>query len=98
MARTLVRNVRLEPGDTVLIGGLPEDMERLRASREILLLEHSAGEVPLRAYAPRAIAIFAMVILAASLGVCSHCRGIGDRRLCSYCFGLSFHPAGCAQL
>jgi di/tricarboxylate transporter len=69
MARGLVRDIRLEPGDTVLIGGLPDDMERLRASRELLLLEHSAGEVPLRAYAPRAIAIFAMVILSASLSI-----------------------------
>ncbi|MEE9375454.1 MAG: SLC13 family permease [Rhizobiaceae bacterium] len=69
MSRGLVRNIRLEPGDTLLIGGLLDDMERLRASREILLLEHSAGEVPLRAFAPRAIFIFAMVILAASLGI-----------------------------
>lgn len=69
MARGLVRAIRLEPGDTLLIGGLPEDIERLRASRELLLLEHSAGEVPLRAYAPRAIFIFGCVIAAASLSV-----------------------------
>ena len=69
MARGLMRAIRLEPGDTLLIGGLPEDIERLRASRELLLLEHSAGEVPLRAYAPRAIGIFALVILTASLSV-----------------------------
>lgn len=68
MARGLMREMRLEPGDTLLIGGLPEDIERLRASRELLLLEHSAGEVPLRKYAPRAIGIFALVILGASLG------------------------------
>jgi len=69
MTRGLMRSIRLEPGDTLLIGGLPDDMERLRASRELLLLEHSAGEVPLRAYAPRAIGIFALVILGASLGI-----------------------------
>jgi len=69
MARGLMRAIRLEPGDTLLIGGLPEDIERLRASRELLLLEHSAGEVPLRAYAPRAIGIFALVILAASFSL-----------------------------
>ncbi|MEE9315106.1 MAG: SLC13 family permease [Rhizobiaceae bacterium] len=69
MARGLVRSIRLEPGDTLLIGGLPDDIERLRASRELLLLEHSAGEVPLRAYAPRAILIFAIVIALASFGV-----------------------------
>ncbi len=69
MARGLVREIRLEPGDTVLIGGLQDDIERLRASRELLLLEHSAGEVPLRAFAPRAIGIFALVIAAASLSI-----------------------------
>ena len=69
MTRGLVRAIRLEPGDTLLIGGLPEDIERLRASRELLLLEQSAGEVPLRAYAPRAILIFALVIATASLSI-----------------------------
>ncbi|MDD9909770.1 MAG: SLC13 family permease [Ahrensia sp.] len=68
MARGLVRQIRLEPGDTLLIGGLPDDIERLRASRELLLLERSAAEVPLRAYAWRAIAIFTAVIVAASTG------------------------------
>ena len=69
MTRGLVRAIRLEPGDTLLIGGLPEDIKRLRASRELLLLEHSAGEVPLRAYAPRAILIFTLVIATASLSI-----------------------------
>lgn len=69
MARGLVRQIRLEPGDTLLIGGLPDDMERLRSSRELLLLERSAADVPLRRYASRAILIFALVILSASLGV-----------------------------
>lgn len=68
MARGLMREIRLEPGDTLLVGGLLDDLERLRASRELLLLEHSAGEVPLRQYAPRAIGIFAIVIFSASMG------------------------------
>ncbi|MEL6752031.1 MAG: SLC13 family permease, partial [Pseudomonadota bacterium] len=49
--------------------GLPDDIERLRFSRELLLLERSASEVPLSRYAPRAIAIFAAVVAAASLGI-----------------------------
>ncbi|MDA8870273.1 SLC13 family permease [Rhizobiaceae bacterium] len=68
IARGLVRDVRLEAGDTLLIGGLPDDIERLRLSRELLLLERSASEVPLQRYAPRAIGIFAAVVIAASLG------------------------------
>lgn len=69
MARGLMRETRLEPGDTLLVGGLPDDLENLRASRELLLLERSMANVPLRAKAPRAIGIFALVIAAASTGL-----------------------------
>ena len=58
-----------EPGDTLLLGGLPRDIETIRTSREILLIERSMSEVPLRSHAPRAVLIFAAVILAASLGL-----------------------------
>ena len=68
MARGRMRDVRLEAGDTLLVGGLPDDLERLRASRDLLLLERSAALVPLKAYARRAIAIFAFVVLSASTG------------------------------
>lgn len=69
MTRGLVRQIRLEPGDTLLIGGLPDDMERLRASRDLLLLERSASDVPLRRYAKRAMIIFALVILSSAFNV-----------------------------
>ena len=69
MGRTLMRETRLEPGDTLLIGGMPEDLERLRQSHDLILLEWSAAEVPIKAFAPRAIAIFAAVIASASLGL-----------------------------
>lgn len=69
MARTLMRETRLEAGDTLLIGGMPEDIERLRASHDLILLDWSTAEVPMRAYAPRAITIFAIVVLSAALGI-----------------------------
>ncbi|MEM1038567.1 MAG: SLC13 family permease [Pseudomonadota bacterium] len=69
VSRGMMRDNRLEPGDTLLVGGLPDDMERLRESRQLLLLERSAAEVPLRACAPRAIFIFVIVILLAATGV-----------------------------
>ncbi len=69
MARTLMRETVLEPGDTLLIGGMPEDIERLRRSHDLILLEWSATEVPMRAYAPRAIAIFALVVASAASGL-----------------------------
>ena len=69
MSRGLMRQTRLEPGDTLLVGGLPNDIEALRASRELLLLERSMAEVPLRDKARRAILIFAVIIIAASTGM-----------------------------
>ncbi len=69
MARTLMRETRLEPGDTLLIGGMPEDLERLRQSHDLILLEWSASEVPIKAFAPRAIAIFAAVVASAAFGI-----------------------------
>lgn len=67
MSRGIMRQTRLEPGDTLLVGGLPQDIEALRTSRELLMLERSAVDVPLRSRAPRAIAIFACVVLSASV-------------------------------
>lgn len=66
MQRTTLSRVRLEPGDTILVGGTPDEVGRLRASRDILLLEWSAAIVPLRRHAPRAIAIFAGVVILAA--------------------------------
>lgn len=63
------REIRLEPGDTLLVGGTMEAISRLRSSRDLLLLEWSAAAVPLRRFAPRAIAIFLAVVAAASTGV-----------------------------
>ncbi len=68
MSRGLMRETRLEPGDTLLVGGMPAEMEALRSSRDLLLLERSMVDVPLRSHAPRAILIFAIVILSASFG------------------------------
>ena len=69
MPRGPVREMRIEAGDTLLLGGLPEDYDRLRASRDLLLIERSAAEVPMRVYAPRAVAVFAVMILCASFGL-----------------------------
>ena len=69
MPRTRMRETRLEPGDTLLVGGMPEDLERLRSSRDLLLLEWSAASVPLRAYSRRAASVFLLVIVASVSGV-----------------------------
>ncbi len=63
------REIRLEPGDTLLVGGRVDDINRLRSSRDLLLLEWSAAQVPMRRFAPRAITIFGLVIFTASTGL-----------------------------
>ncbi len=62
MQRASLAQIRLEPGDTILIGGQPQDVARLRSSRDLLLLEWSAAPVPMRRHAWRAFAIFAAVV------------------------------------
>ncbi|MEC9343962.1 MAG: SLC13 family permease, partial [Pseudomonadota bacterium] len=61
MQRTSLAQIRLEPGDTILVGGQPQDVARLRSSRDLLLLEWSTAQVPMRRFASRALAIFAAV-------------------------------------
>ena len=69
MQRTALSQMRLEPGDTLLVGGRPEAVSRLRASRDLLLLEWSKGSVPMRRLAPRALAIFVAIVVLAASGV-----------------------------
>ena len=71
MGRGLMRMTRLEAGDTLLLGGLPNDIDELRETREILLLERSRQEITMRKYAKTALAIFAAVVVAAATGITS---------------------------
>ncbi|MCC0021311.1 MAG: SLC13 family permease [Nitratireductor sp.] len=61
--------IRLEPGDTLLVGGSMDAISSLRTKRDLILLEWSAEAVPLRRYAWRAIAIFASVVFLAATGL-----------------------------
>jgi di/tricarboxylate transporter len=67
MLRTRLHELRLEPGDVLLLVGRQNAMERLRGDPDVLLMEWSASEMPLVAKAPVAVAIFAMVVLPAAL-------------------------------
>jgi di/tricarboxylate transporter len=67
MLRTRLHELRLEPGDVLLLVGRQNAMERLRGDPDVLLMEWSASEMPLVAKAPLAAAIFAMVVLPAAL-------------------------------
>jgi di/tricarboxylate transporter len=53
----------------LLVGGNQEAIEGLRVSRDLLLLEWSAAELPQRRHAPRALVIFAAVVIYAASGI-----------------------------
>jgi di/tricarboxylate transporter len=67
MLRTRLHELRLEPGDVLLLVGRQSAMERLRGDPDVLIMEWSASEMPLVAKAPLAAAIFAVVVLPAAL-------------------------------
>ena len=66
MARRALSEIRLEPGDTLLVGGTMQQIESMRGNHDLLLLEHSVEAVPQTRKATIAVAIFlAIVVLAA---------------------------------
>ncbi|MCR4268112.1 SLC13 family permease [Nitratireductor sp. ZSWI3] len=67
MGRTPVAEIRLEPGDTILIGGTDRAFEDLRESHDLLVLEWSAEPVPQRRKAWIAFVIFAGIVVSAAL-------------------------------
>jgi di/tricarboxylate transporter len=66
MIRQRVTEIRLEAGDVLLIQGPPEDVQALRADRDVVLLEWSQQTLPKYHHARRAAAIFAAVVLLAA--------------------------------
>ena len=69
MPRMRLSEIRLEAGDVLLVGGSREAVEGLRPSRDLLLLEWSAAELPTRQYARRALFIFCAMVLYAASGI-----------------------------
>jgi di/tricarboxylate transporter len=67
MLRTRLHELRLEPGDVLLLVGRQDAIEQLRADPDVLLMEWSASEMPLVSKAPIAAAIFAAIVLPAAL-------------------------------
>lgn len=69
MMRGRMEDIRLEAGDILLVLGPRERVTNLRFSREVLLIEWSALELPARHHAKRALAVFAAVVAAAATGL-----------------------------
>ncbi|MDZ7602856.1 MAG: SLC13 family permease [Hoeflea sp.] len=69
MARSAMSDIRLEPGDTLLIGGPMEAIVQLRGNHDLLLLEHSAEAVPQSRKARIAVAIFAAIVVLSAFSI-----------------------------
>ncbi|HSA81901.1 MAG TPA: SLC13 family permease [Geminicoccaceae bacterium] len=67
MLRTRLGEVRLEPGDVLLLLGLTGDIEQLRGDPDLLVMEWSASAMPLVRKAPLAAGIFAAMVIPAAL-------------------------------
>ncbi|MBP5858702.1 SLC13 family permease [Marivibrio halodurans] len=69
MLRRRPTDVPLEAGDILLIQGRRPDIEALRGSQEVVLLEWSAEDLPQTHHATRAVLIFLGVVGAAASGL-----------------------------
>ena len=69
MFRTRMTDIRLQAGDELLIQGRPDDVGRLKADRDVVLIEWSAQELPALDHAPSASLIFLTAISMAAMGI-----------------------------
>ena len=69
MARTPLPEIRLEPGDTLLLGGDYRQLMQMRGDHDLLLLEHSAEPVPQTRKATIAFSIFIAIVLLSALEI-----------------------------
>jgi len=69
MIRAQMTDIRLMPGDVLLVKGQPEDVAALRNNRDVVLLEWSASELPALDHARRASLIFLAVVGSAASGL-----------------------------
>ncbi|MCZ6591692.1 MAG: SLC13 family permease [Alphaproteobacteria bacterium] len=69
MIRARVTEIRLEPGDVLLLQGRQEDIDALRGNSDILLVEWTAIDIPAVHHARRTLLIFAAVIATAASGI-----------------------------
>jgi len=69
MARAALSEIRLEPGDTLLLCGREQNISALRGNHDLLLLEYSAQPVPQSAKALLATAIFLTIVALSAAGL-----------------------------
>lgn len=91
MHRGTFADIRLEPGDVLLVAGGDEAFERLRGGRDLLLLERSFAPLPDHGGSRKALAVFAWMVAMAATGILS----ITVAALCS---ALMMVASGCLNV
>ena len=69
MIRTSIDDIRLEAGDVLMVVGTSNQIRALRTNRDVLLMEWSTTEVPVKTNSWKAQLIFAGVVAAAATGL-----------------------------
>ncbi len=69
MIRARITEIRLEPGDVLLVQGQRDDIRALRGNRDVVLIESSREEVPSLDHAKRAMLIFLGTVVVAATGI-----------------------------
>lgn len=69
MGRGAIEDIRLEPGDVILLLGERNDIKSLRSNRNLLLLDWLTEELPQTHHALNALVIFGITIWLAATGV-----------------------------
>lgn len=69
MIRARITEIRLEPGDVLLIQGQRDDIRELRGSRDAILIESSREDLPSLDHAKRASIIFLGAVAMAATGM-----------------------------
>lgn len=69
MIRERITEMRLQVGDVLLIQGQYEDIEAVKLSQDLILLESSKTNLPTRHHSRRAAAIFLSMVAVSALGI-----------------------------
>jgi di/tricarboxylate transporter len=91
MIRMRMSDIRLEAGDVLLVSGSAAQVEALRLSRDVILLEGSTSEMPLTERAGRALAIFLTVVAVSATGAL-------PISIAAITGALAMIPAGCLNI
>ena len=69
MIRAALSQLRMEAGDVLLVMGSRTNVLALRENRDIMLMESSASDLPMREYSVRALLIFVGIVFTAAFEI-----------------------------